>query len=49
MGSYSCLETLILINTDGQDLDQELPFSEANAEVLVSQSTEFDTWLIGSL
>ena len=39
------LETLILINTDGQDLDQELPFSEANAEVLVSQSTEFDTWL----
>ena len=39
------LETLILVETDGQDLDSEVEYSEENAEVLVSQSTEFDTWL----
>jgi hypothetical protein len=39
------LETLLLIDTDGQDLTKELEYTEDNAEVLVSQSTEFDTWL----
>ena len=39
------LETLILIDTDGQDLTKEVEYSEENAEVLVSQSAEFDTWL----
>ena len=39
------LETLLLIDTDGKDLSEELPFNEENAEVLVSSSTEFDTWL----
>jgi hypothetical protein len=39
------LETLILINTDGQDLNKEVEYSVDNAEVLVSSSTEFDTWL----
>ena len=39
------LETLILIDTDGQDMSKEVEYSEENAEVLVSQSTEFDTWL----
>ena len=39
------LETLILVETDGQDLTQEIEYSEENAEILVSQSTEFDTWL----
>ena len=39
------LETLILINTDGQDPDAEVEFSEDNAEILVTNSTEFDTWL----
>jgi len=39
------LETILLINTDGQDMYKELDYSEDNAEILVSQSTEFDTWL----
>ena len=39
------LETLILINTEGKDLDTQLPYTEENAEILVSSSTEFDTWL----
>jgi len=39
------LETLILVDTDDQDLNQEIDYSEENAEILVSQSTEFDTWL----
>jgi hypothetical protein len=39
------LETLLLINTEGKDLTEELPYSDENAEVLVSSSTEFDTWL----
>ena len=39
------LETLILIDTEGQDMSKEVEYSEENAEVLVSQSAEFDTWL----
>lgn len=39
------LETLILIDTEGKDMSQELPYTAENAEVLVSSSTEFDTWL----
>lgn len=39
------LETLLLIDTEGKDMSEELPFTPENAEVLVSSSTEFDTWL----
>lgn len=39
------LETLLLIDTQGQDMSKELEYSEENAETLVSSSTEFDTWL----
>ena len=39
------LEALILVETEGQELSQEVEYTEENAEVLVSQSTEFDTWL----
>jgi len=39
------LETLILIDTDGQDLEAAVEYTEENAEVLVAQSSEFDTWL----
>ena len=38
------LETLILIESD-EDPSKEVPYSEENAEVLVANSTEFDTWL----
>ena len=39
------LETLILVDIDDQVPTKEVEYSEENAEVLVSQSTEFDTWL----
>jgi len=39
------LETLILVDIEGQDSKTELEFTEENAETLVSSSTEFDTWL----
>lgn len=39
------LEEILLVDLDGQDLETELPYNEENAEVLVSQSSEFDTWL----
>lgn len=39
------LETILLINTEGQDMSKELEYTPENAEVLVSSSNEFDTWL----
>ena len=39
------LETLILIDTTDKILTTELPFSSDNAQILVAQSTEFDSWL----
>ena len=39
------LETLLLIETEGKSPDEEVPYTKENAEVLVGQSSEFDTWL----
>lgn len=39
------LETLLLIDTEGKDLNETLPYTKENAEILVASSTEFDTWL----
>jgi hypothetical protein len=39
------LETLLLINSEGEDPDSEVNYSTDNAEVLVTNSAEFDTWL----
>lgn len=39
------LETLLLIDSENQDPTAEVDYSEENAEVLVQNSTEFDTWL----
>ena len=39
------LSSLLLIDTDNQELSKELDYNEENAETLVSSSTEFDTWL----
>ena len=37
--------SLMLICADDTNKDDEVPFSEENAETLVANSTEFDTWL----
>tara|TARA_B100000123_G_scaffold269765_1_gene246466 strand:+ start:205 stop:651 length:447 start_codon:yes stop_codon:yes gene_type:complete len=39
------LEDLVLVDLANQDKEKELPFSEANAEHLVENSSEFDNWL----
>lgn len=39
------LEQILLVDVEGKDLTQELEYSEENAEVLISSSAEFDTWL----
>lgn len=39
------LQNLILIDTEGKDMEEELPFTTENAEILVNSSTEFDQWL----
>jgi hypothetical protein len=39
------LETLILVDIEGQDSSQELDYSIENAITLVNSSSEFDTWL----
>ena len=39
------LETLLLIDVEGQDMSTELEFTSDNAETLFSSSSEFDTWL----
>jgi len=39
------LETLLLIDTEGQDPKAEVEYNAENAEVLVTNSSEFDTWL----
>ena len=39
------LETLILVDIEGKDPKEELPYNMDNAETLVNSSTEFDTWL----
>ena len=43
--TYKNLEALLLVDVADQDPETELPYSEENAETLVSSSTEFDTWL----
>ena len=43
--TVSHLETLLLINTEGQDPETEVEYTTENAEVLVTNSSEFDTWL----
>jgi len=39
------LETLLLVDIEGEDPEKELEYNEENAETLVSSSSEFDTWL----
>lgn len=39
------LETLLLIDTENQDPNAEIDYNSENAEVLVTNSSEFDTWL----
>jgi len=39
------LSGMLLIDVDDKDLQKELDYNTENAEVLISSSTEFDTWV----
>jgi len=39
------LEQLMLVDISSEDPEKELPYSQENAELLVSNSTDFDQWL----
>lgn len=41
----SYLEDLMLVDISAQNPDEELPYNADNAELLVSNSADFDTWL----
>lgn len=42
---YRYLEELLLVDTTGLDPDDELPFTQENAELLMKNSNGFDTWV----
>jgi len=42
---YSYLEELLLVDVSSFDPDDELPFTQDNAETLMKNSNSFDTWL----
>ena len=46
---YDYLRQLILIETEGLDLEDELPFTKENAELLMKNSNDFDTWVTESV
>lgn len=39
------LEDFMLVDLSNVDVEQELPYTEDNAKLLISNSTEFDTWV----
>lgn len=41
------LEDLMLVDISDSNPDEELPFNEENAVLLVTNSSDFDTWLNG--
>ncbi len=42
---YRYLEELLLVDVESQDPDDELGYSQDNAELLMKNSNEFDTWV----
>jgi len=42
---YSYLEELLLVDISGLDADDELPYTQDNAQLLMKNSNDFDTWV----
>ena len=42
---YKYLEELLLVDTSSVDLEDELPYTLENAELLMKNATSFDTWV----
>ena len=45
----SYLEELLLVDTEGMDSDTELPYSQTEAEILMKNSSAFDSWVTDTL
>lgn len=43
--TLNILQDFLLLNVEGQDLEEEVPFSEEYAQLLVKESSEFDLWV----
>ena len=46
---YKYLEEMMLIDTTSLDLENELPFTQENAELLMKNYPDFDTWVTESV
>ena len=46
---YSYLEELLLVDISGQDPDDELMYTQENAELLMKNANDFDTWVTESV
>ena len=42
---YAYLEELLLVDTSGVDKDEELEYSQENAETLMRNAADFDQWV----
>lgn len=42
---YSYLEELLLVDISGLDANDELPYTQDNAQLLMKNSNDFDTWV----
>ena len=42
---YRYLEELLLVDVSALDLDDELPYTQENSELLMKNSSDFDTWV----
>tara|TARA_R100001443_G_C3320421_1_gene169890 strand:+ start:31 stop:462 length:432 start_codon:yes stop_codon:yes gene_type:complete len=42
---YDYVSQLLLIDTSEIDLEEELPYSQENAELLMKNAADFDTWI----
>ena len=42
---YKYLKELMLVNVENMKEDDELPFTRENAELLMKNSLDFDTWV----
>jgi hypothetical protein len=43
--TLTVLENFLLLNTEGQDMEQEIKYDKEMAELLIRESSEFDTWI----
>mgnify|MGYP003138602654 CR=1 FL=1 len=46
---YKYLNQLLLVDTSGQDPEDILPFTQENAQLLMRNSSDFDTWITESV